>query len=55
MDGDWTHPDGRLPVFLGDLIDRGAHGLEVAELVMGLAERRRGFCIMGNHEYNLVA
>jgi hypothetical protein len=55
VDGDWSHPKGRTPVFLGDLVDRGAHSLEVAELVLRLVEARRGFCLMGNHEYNLVA
>jgi hypothetical protein len=53
--GDWTHPEGRIPVFLGDLVDRGAFSLEVGELVTGLVGARRGFCLMGNHEYNLVA
>lgn len=53
--GDWSHPGGRLPVFLGDLVDRGAHSLEIAELVARLVATRRAFCIMGNHEYNLVA
>jgi len=53
--GSWTHPDGRLPVFLGDLIDRGPYSLETATLVAGLVGDRRAFCILGNHEYNLVA
>lgn len=52
---DWGHPDGRRLVFLGDLVDRGAHSLEVATLVRDLCERDRAVCLMGNHEYNLVA
>ena len=55
VDGGWTHPDNRLLVFLGDLVDRGAHSLEVGELVRDLVGQRRAVCIMGNHEYNLVA
>jgi hypothetical protein len=51
----WGHPKGRTLVFLGDLVERGAHSLEVSRLVMSLVSRRRAFCIMGNHEYNLVA
>jgi hypothetical protein len=51
----WSHPDGRVIVFLGDLIDRGEDSLGVAELVMGLVEQGRACCLMGNHEYNLVA
>ncbi len=55
VDAGWTHPDNRLLVFLGDLVDRGAHSLEVGELVRDLVAQRRAVCIMGNHEYNLVA
>ncbi len=55
VDQGWTHPQGRFLLFLGDLVDRGAYSLEVAELVSGLVARRRALCIMGNHEYNLVA
>jgi hypothetical protein len=51
----WSHPDGRTLLFLGDLVDRGAHSLEVAELVKRLWDARRAFAVMGNHEYNLVA
>lgn len=53
--GDWSHPERRVLVFLGDLVDRGPHSLEVAELVMDLVRRGRAICLMGNHEYNLVA
>jgi hypothetical protein len=52
---DWSHPEDRKLIFLGDLVDRGAHSLEVAELVHGLARAGRAACLMGNHEYNLVA
>jgi len=55
VDGDWSHPDHRALVFLGDLVDRGPDSLGVAELVMDLVARRRAICLMGNHEYNLVA
>lgn len=52
---DWPHPEGRRLVFLGDLVDRGAHSLEVAETVRRLHASNRAACLMGNHEYNLVA
>lgn len=55
VDRGWTHPANRFLIFLGDLVDRGAHSLEVAELVKDLVEQRRAVCVMGNHEYNLVA
>lgn len=51
----WRHPNGRILVFLGDLVDRGMYSIEVAELVRSLVAERRAFCIMGNHEYNLAA
>ena len=52
---DWSHPEGRLLVFVGDLVDRGPHSLEVSELVLRLVQEGRAVCLMGNHEYNLVA
>jgi hypothetical protein len=55
VDGGWSHPERRFLIFLGDLVDRGAYSLEVADLVHDLVSRRRAVCIMGNHEYNLVA
>src|SRR5688572_19548084 len=50
----WAHPEGRVPVFVGDLIDRGAHSFEVGKLVMELVRGERAVCLMGNHEYNIV-
>jgi len=55
VEAGWSHPQGRMPFFLGDLVDRGSYSLEVAELVKGLHDARRAFSVMGNHEYNLVA
>ncbi len=54
VDGDWTHPEGRRLVFLGDLVDRGPHSLEVAERVRHLCEGGTALCLMGNHEFNLL-
>lgn len=48
------HPEGRRLVFLGDLIDRGPHSLEVAELAREYSERHGHLCLLGNHELNLV-
>ena len=50
-----AHPEGRHLIFLGDLVDRGAHSLDVCKLVASLVERGQATCVMGNHEYNLVA
>lgn len=51
---DWTsgvpqHPDGRLPVFLGDLTDRGPNSLSVVDTVCQLVERQRALYVPGNH------
>ena len=54
VDGDWSHPHGRRLLFVGDLIDRGPHSLEVAMLVRQLVAEGRALCLLGNHEYNLV-
>ncbi|MEM9113958.1 MAG: metallophosphoesterase [Myxococcota bacterium] len=54
VSANWSHPDSRKLVFIGDLVDRGAASLEVAQLVQGLCERGDALCLMGNHELNLV-
>lgn len=50
----FTHPSGRKPVFLGDLIDRGPKSKEVVTLVKKMHDQ--GLCkvVMGNHEFNAV-
>ena len=55
IENGWNHPEDRLLVFLGDLIDRGEDSLGVAELVMSLVLNEKAQCLMGNHEYNLVS
>ena len=54
VDDDWSHPACRKLVFVGDLIDRGPHSLEVAQLVQQLCDSGNALCLMGNHELNLV-
>lgn len=54
VDRGWAHPDGRVLVFVGDLVDRGPDSLAVGQLVQRLVEERRAHCLMGNHEYNLL-
>ncbi|MEL6185715.1 MAG: metallophosphoesterase [Myxococcota bacterium] len=54
VDGEWTHPEGRKLIFIGDLIDRGPASLEVAQRVHTLWSRGDAVCLMGNHELNLV-
>lgn len=53
-DENGDHAAGRTPVFVGDLTDRGPDSPAVAMLVRDLWRRGRAFCIVGNHELNLL-
>ncbi len=52
--GVWRHPT-RKAVFLGDLIDRGAHQVETIRLVQRMVAVGEAQIVLGNHEYNAVA
>lgn len=52
--GVWTPPDGRMAVFLGDLIDRGPEQVRVLEAVRAMCDAGHAHCIMGNHELNAI-
>ena len=45
-----SHPDGRKPVFLGDLVDRGPDSPGVVRLVMDAVSQGRAYCVLGNHD-----
>jgi len=49
-----THPEGRLAVFVGDLVDRGPDTPGVLRLVMGMVAAGTALCVSGNHEAKLV-
>jgi len=51
--GIWKNGD-RIPVFVGDYIDRGPKILETLKLVRDLTESGNGIALMGNHEYNFI-
>ena len=51
---DATHPEGRRPVFVGDLVDRGPDSPGVLRLVMGMVGNGHALCVPGNHENKLV-
>lgn len=53
-EGLWRHPEGRKPVFLGDLVDRGPKTPEVLQLVMSLVEAGLAWCVPGNHDVKLL-
>ena len=50
----YVHPEGRLPIFVGDLIDRGPKIRETIEFVKNMVDNKLALCIAGNHEYNAV-
>ncbi|SDY42297.1 polynucleotide 3'-phosphatase /polynucleotide 5'-hydroxyl-kinase /polynucleotide 2',3'-cyclic phosphate phosphodiesterase [Micromonospora pattaloongensis] len=49
-----THPEGRLAVFVGDLVDRGPDSPGVLRLVMGMTAAGTALCVPGNHEQKLL-
>lgn len=53
-DDAFRHPEGRIAVFLGDLIDRGPLQEEVLNTVRDMQQAGSGLCIMGNHEWNAI-
>ena len=53
QNGIWKNGD-RIPVFVGDYIDRGPKILETLKLVRDLTESGNGIALMGNHEYNFI-
>ena len=48
------HPEGRLLVFVGDLVDRGPSTPAVVIRVKRLVEAGRGMCVAGNHDIRLA-
>ncbi len=52
--GAYRHPQGRMALFLGDLIDRGPGQLEVVTIVRRMIEAGSARSIMGNHEWNAI-
>ncbi len=49
-----SHPDGRVAVFVGDLVDRGPATPAVLRLVMNMVDAGRAVCVPGNHENKLL-
>lgn len=52
---DYSHPNGRQLVFLGDYLDRGPDPIGVLRLVKKFVDNGSALAIMGNHEYNCLA
>lgn len=49
-----THPDGRVAVFVGDLVDRGPDTPGVLRRVMEMSAAGTALCVAGNHEAKLA-
>jgi hypothetical protein len=52
--GAFRHPEGRMALFLGDLIDRGPGQIDVVTIVRNMIEAGSARAIMGNHEWNAI-
>ena len=50
----YTHPEGRKVIFIGDYIDRGKEILKTLRIVRTMQENGNAFVVMGNHEYNFL-
>lgn len=48
------HPEQRKLIFVGDLCDRGQNSVAVIQQVKILIERGHAYCVLGNHELNLL-
>jgi diadenosine tetraphosphatase ApaH/serine/threonine PP2A family protein phosphatase len=49
-----SHPEDRVAVFVGDLVDRGPDTPGVLRRVMAMAEAGTALCVAGNHEAKLA-
>jgi diadenosine tetraphosphatase ApaH/serine/threonine PP2A family protein phosphatase len=47
------HPENRLLIFVGDLVDRGPKVVETLRLARTLVRQRRALVVAGNHELKL--
>lgn len=52
--GLWIH-EGRIPVFVGDFIDRGPQQRELIQLVSHMCSSGAALAVMGNHEFNAIS
>lgn len=52
--GAYKHPEGRVAVFVGDLMDRGPEQIETMKIVRKMVDAGSALCIMGNHELNAI-
>lgn len=51
---DLSHPQGRLAIFVGDLVDKGPNPIDVFFEVTDAVYAGRALCVRGNHEHSLT-
>ena len=51
----FSHPDGRIVAFVGDLINKGPASSAVIDIVRGMSDSGSALAVLGNHEFNLLA
>ncbi len=45
----FVHPKGRIPIFLGDITDRGPDSVNTIKLVMKMVKKGKALYVVGNH------
>ena len=50
----YQHPDGRIAVFVGDLVDRGPRVLDTVKIVRNMVQSGSAICVPGNHDMKLM-
>lgn len=51
----FSHPEGRMAIFVGDLIDRGPKIRETLQIVKAMVDAGTALCTRGNHEDNAIS
>ncbi len=54
-DGAWTHAEGRMAVFLGDVVDRGPRIVQAMGRVTSMVRAGTALFVPGNHDERFVA
>jgi protein phosphatase len=49
----YTHPEKRIAVFLGDIVDRGPRIIDALRIVRNMVKAGTAYCVPGNHDIKL--
>lgn len=50
----FVHPEGRKPLFIGDIINRGTQNIKTYQIIRTMVDKGLADLIMGNHEFNAI-